>query len=94
MTNCEPPSTAPDYRRRWMGERTGTIEREFCGRAARFSDVVRARVNRRKFYASRQRTPSMGDPTCYRDYCPDCDRQVTITDEECPECGTPLPLEN
>jgi endogenous inhibitor of DNA gyrase (YacG/DUF329 family) len=33
----------------------------------------------------------MGDPACYRDYCPDCDRQVTITDEACPECGATLP---
>lgn len=33
----------------------------------------------------------MGDPACYRDYCPACDMEVTITDEECPECGEHLP---
>lgn len=32
----------------------------------------------------------MGDPACYRDYCPACDAQVTITDGECPECGASL----
>jgi hypothetical protein len=35
----------------------------------------------------------MGDPACYRDYCPTCDLQVTITDDECPECGALLPPE-
>jgi predicted amidophosphoribosyltransferase len=29
----------------------------------------------------------MGDPACYRDYCPACDAQITITDGECPDCG-------
>ena len=33
----------------------------------------------------------MGDPACYRDFCPECDRQVTIVDEECPECGARIP---
>ncbi|MBV0901714.1 DUF2089 domain-containing protein [Haloarcula salina] len=32
----------------------------------------------------------MGDPACYRDYCPACDMQVTITDGECPDCGASL----
>jgi hypothetical protein len=32
----------------------------------------------------------MGDPACYRDYCPECDREVVITDETCPECETDL----
>jgi len=27
----------------------------------------------------------MGERACYRDYCPACDRQVTVVDEECPE---------
>lgn len=36
----------------------------------------------------------MGDPACYRDYCPECDLEVTITDEECPECGTYLPQDD
>jgi hypothetical protein len=36
----------------------------------------------------------MGDPACYRDYCPECDLQVTITDEECPECGRYLPQDD
>jgi hypothetical protein len=42
-------------------------------------------------YSDGVTTPTMGDPACYRDYCPECDLQVTITDEECPECGTYLP---
>lgn len=33
----------------------------------------------------------MGDPACYRDYCPSCDMEVAIVDEECPECGAKLP---
>jgi ribosomal protein S27AE len=32
----------------------------------------------------------MGDPACYRDYCPDCDMEVLITDKKCPECGEVL----
>jgi len=32
----------------------------------------------------------MGDPACYLDFCPECDAQVTIADEECPDCGTTL----
>lgn len=32
----------------------------------------------------------MGDPACYRDYCPACDLEVTITEGECPECGADL----
>ncbi len=32
----------------------------------------------------------MGDRACYREYCPDCDAQVTIVDEECPDCGRSL----
>lgn len=32
----------------------------------------------------------MGDPACYRDYCPACDRELLVTDEECPECGAEL----
>jgi hypothetical protein len=36
----------------------------------------------------------MGDPACYRDYCPECNLQVTISDEECPECGTHLPQDD
>jgi len=37
--------------------------------------------------------PTMGDDACYRDYCPECDLQVTVVDEECPECGASLPTE-
>jgi hypothetical protein len=33
---------------------------------------------------------NMGDPACYREYCPACDREVTIVDADCPECGTSL----
>jgi RNA polymerase subunit RPABC4/transcription elongation factor Spt4 len=29
----------------------------------------------------------MGDRACYRDYCLECDAQVTIVDGECPDCG-------
>ncbi|WP_303657514.1 zinc ribbon domain-containing protein [Halorussus limi] len=32
----------------------------------------------------------MGDPACYLDFCPECDAQVTIADDECPDCGTAL----
>ncbi|WP_438267206.1 zinc ribbon domain-containing protein [Halorussus gelatinilyticus] len=32
----------------------------------------------------------MGDPACYLDFCPECDAQVTIADEECPDCGSEL----
>jgi hypothetical protein len=35
----------------------------------------------------------MGERTCYREFCPKCDLQVTITDEECPGCGRTLELE-
>jgi hypothetical protein len=34
----------------------------------------------------------MGDPACYRETCPACDAQVTIVEEECPECGRTLEL--
>jgi len=32
----------------------------------------------------------MGDRACYLEFCPDCDAQVTVVDEECPDCGTDL----
>jgi len=32
----------------------------------------------------------MGDPVCYRDYCPNCDAEVTIVDGDCPDCGADL----
>jgi hypothetical protein len=32
----------------------------------------------------------MGDPACYRNYCPDCDAEVTIVDGTCPDCGADL----
>lgn len=35
----------------------------------------------------------MGDRACYRDYCPGCDAQVTIVDEECTACGAELERE-
>jgi len=35
----------------------------------------------------------MGDDACYRAFCPDCDAQVTIVDEVCPDCGRELELE-
>lgn len=45
-------------------------------------------------YPFRRSNASMGDPACYRDYCPECALQVTITDEECPECGRYLPRDD
>jgi len=35
----------------------------------------------------------MGDRTCYRDFCPECDAQVTVVDDECPDCGRELDVE-
>jgi predicted amidophosphoribosyltransferase len=35
-------------------------------------------------------SPTVGDRACYREYCPDCDAQVTIADEKCPDCGRPF----
>jgi hypothetical protein len=35
----------------------------------------------------------MGDDACYREFCPECDLQVTIVDGACPECGAELPTE-
>lgn len=35
----------------------------------------------------------MGERACYRDSCPACTLQVTVVDEECPECGAALPTE-
>jgi predicted amidophosphoribosyltransferase len=32
----------------------------------------------------------MGDRACYRAFCPDCDAQVTVVDEACPDCGREL----
>jgi hypothetical protein len=36
----------------------------------------------------------MGDPACYRDFCPTCEAQVTIVDDECPDCGADLAVEH
>ncbi len=36
---------------------------------------------------------SMGDDACYREFCPECDLQVTIVDGTCPECGADLETE-
>ncbi len=33
---------------------------------------------------------TMGDRACWLAFCPDCDAQVTVVDEECPDCGAPL----
>ena len=43
------------------------------------------------FLAGPTITP-MGDRTCYREFCPACDLQVTITKTECPECGRTLEI--
>ena len=32
----------------------------------------------------------MCERACYLEFCPACDAQVTIADEECPDCGTDL----
>ncbi len=32
----------------------------------------------------------MGDPACYLEFCPVCDAQVTMVDDECPDCGASL----
>lgn len=32
----------------------------------------------------------MGERTCYREFCSDCDAEVTVVDEICPQCGTRL----
>nr|WP_152417786.1 zinc-ribbon domain-containing protein [Haloferax larsenii] len=34
----------------------------------------------------------MGDRACYREFCPNCDAQVTIVDSVCPKCGRNLEL--
>jgi len=34
--------------------------------------------------------PDMGDRACYREFCPECDTQVTVVDEQCPDCGRHL----
>jgi predicted amidophosphoribosyltransferase len=33
----------------------------------------------------------MGDRACYLELCPECDAQLTVVDERCPDCGAPLP---
>jgi hypothetical protein len=33
----------------------------------------------------------MGDRACWLEICPECDAQVTVVDEECPDCGASLP---
>lgn len=35
----------------------------------------------------------MGERTCYREYCPECDAQVTVVDEDCPDCGVSIEVE-
>jgi hypothetical protein len=32
----------------------------------------------------------MGDRACWLEFCPHCDAQVTVVDEECPDCGAVL----
>lgn len=32
----------------------------------------------------------MGERTCYLEFCPVCDAQVTTVTEECPDCGEDL----
>jgi predicted amidophosphoribosyltransferase len=35
----------------------------------------------------------MGERTCYLAVCPECDLQVSIADDTCPECGAELDTE-
>lgn len=35
----------------------------------------------------------MGDRVCYREFCPDCKRQVAVVEGECPDCGRLLDVE-
>jgi hypothetical protein len=61
--------------------------------AMAFAQAAGARVTtprRRNDLLAAGRSGSMGDPACYRDYCPTCDMEGTITDDECPGCGTAL----
>jgi predicted amidophosphoribosyltransferase len=32
----------------------------------------------------------MGDPACYRRFCPDCDAQLSLLAEQCPDCGAEI----
>lgn len=36
----------------------------------------------------------MGDRTCYLAVCPNCDLQLSIVEETCPECGAELDTED
>lgn len=29
----------------------------------------------------------MGESPCFRAFCPDCEREVVVEDETCPDCG-------
>ena len=35
----------------------------------------------------------MGDRACYREFCPECELQVTVVEENCPDCGRALDVE-
>ncbi len=35
----------------------------------------------------------MGDRACYREFCPECELQVTVVEENCPDCGRALGVE-
>jgi|AntRauTorcE11897_2_1112592.scaffolds.fasta_scaffold01135_4 predicted amidophosphoribosyltransferase len=32
----------------------------------------------------------MGDPACYRRFCPDCDAHLSLLEDRCPDCGAPI----
>jgi len=32
----------------------------------------------------------MGDPACYRRFCPDCDAQLSLLADRCPGCGAAI----
>lgn len=70
----------------WQLNRDSSV----CGRYG-YPKLLPTQLNlRHNIYLGRQTTETMGDSACYRDYCPDCDLEVTITAEQCPECGTDL----
>lgn len=36
----------------------------------------------------------MGERACYRAVCPNCDLQLSIADETCPECGADIDVDD
>ena len=57
------------------------------------SPTARYRRLRRMIFARGPLTRGMGERVCYLAVCPNCDLQVSIADETCPECGAELDTE-